>query len=47
MLVKIPERIPAKKEEMGLTIANIGPRREYVASIESTPVVGVEQEKKW
>ena len=42
ILTQIPAKIPAKKEAIGLTIANNGPSNEYVASTESTPVVGVE-----
>ena len=44
---KIPVRepliIPAKKAAIGLMTANKGPSREYVARMESTPEVGVEE----
>jgi hypothetical protein len=40
--IRKPPNVPAKNAETGRIIANKGPSREYVASIESTPVVGVE-----
>ena len=41
--VRVPPKIPAKNAATGLMIAIKGPSKEYVARIESMPVVGVEE----
>jgi hypothetical protein len=42
MLVSTPPKTPLNNAAIGLIIAKIIPSREYVAKIESIPVVGVE-----
>jgi len=45
MFTIIPAKIPETKAEIGLMIAKMGPKSEYVARIESIPVVGVDIKK--
>lgn len=46
LFIRIPAKSPAKRAEIGRITAKSHPSREYVARMESTPVVGVEIKKE-